>query len=326
MLRRLPWLLALLALLSIAGMYGQWAWWLDLCAHFRWQYGASAILLGVLAICLRHWSSALFALLILLFNAALIWPTAPAGQPHAPTLTNSGTVSLINANLWRDNPSNRLLIQWLQSAPADIVVLQELTAAHHAELGPVLHAQGLREVIVLPAADAFGIGVWTRLPVRSSQQRELGPFQLANIHAQLQVGDGVVDLFAVHPFPPVGAEGSAARDAHLRELSLWVNEEPRTALVLAGDFNATPWSYAVRELASTLQLDAGTHLDWPIPTWKPAAPLGLGWLLAVPIDHVMLRGGRLAEHQQGPDTGSDHRPQRVVIELAQLATSARAQR
>jgi endonuclease/exonuclease/phosphatase (EEP) superfamily protein YafD len=304
-----------LAALSIAGLFGRWAWWLDLCAHFRWQYAASALLLGVAAALLRRGRLIMSASSILLFNGMLIWPTAPAGTSRSTDASTAVVrVSLVNANLWRDNPDLAAFTEWLGANPAQIVVLQELTPAHYAALHPLLQSQGLREVIVLPANDAFGIGVWSSLQVRSAQLRELGPYSLASIHAQLLTTDGLaLDLFATHPLPPIGAAGTAARNAHLLELSAWVKEKPRAALVLAGDFNATPWSSALRDLSASLQLDAGTHLDWPTPSWKPRVPLGLGWLLAVPIDHVMLRGALLIEHQHAPDTGSDHRAQRVVM-------------
>jgi endonuclease/exonuclease/phosphatase (EEP) superfamily protein YafD len=251
------------------------------------------------------------AILLAGFNLWLIWPTASA---TAGSSVATEQISLINANLWRDSPNSDDFRAWLQANPADIVVLQELTPAHLTAIGPVLQAQGMRDVIVVPAEDAFGIGVWSRLPVSKAQLRELGPFHLASIHTQLRTAAGnTLDLFAVHPFPPIWAAGTAARDAHLRELSTWVHEAPRSTLILAGDFNATPWSAALRELSASLQLDAGTHKQWPWPTWKPATPLGLGWLLAVPIDHVLLRGAALHTHELGPDTNSDHRPQRVVV-------------
>src|SRR5690606_10386601 len=85
--------------------------------------------------------------------------------------------------------------------------------------------------------------------------------------------------------------------------------------ILAGDFNATPWSHSVRSVAEAggLRL-AGrvgpTWLDRRLPDW-------LRPLVGLPIDHVMVKGGVLADPPQRlPWAGSDHLP--VLLDFSLL--------
>ncbi|NVB79509.1 MAG: EEP domain-containing protein [Kofleriaceae bacterium] len=85
------------------------------------------------------------------------------------------------------------------------------------------------------------------------------------------------------------------------------------ALVIAGDFNMTPWSSAYRALARGLKSATRFARTWPAP-----APV-------VPIDHILYRG-RLELLQGGAWTdggarsASDHLP--IVAELAHVPLAA----
>jgi len=78
-------------------------------------------------------------------------------------------------------------------------------------------------------------------------------------------------------------------------------------LVLAGDFNSTSWSYALRGFAAEAGLKRQDHT---VPTY-PTRYYIWGWrdtLPFLPIDHVMTRGG-IAVHElyAGDPAGSDHK-------------------
>jgi endonuclease/exonuclease/phosphatase (EEP) superfamily protein YafD len=80
-------------------------------------------------------------------------------------------------------------------------------------------------------------------------------------------------------------------------------------LLVMGDFNSTPWSYALRGFVSGNGLVRHTHnlLTFPMRWWYAD-----GWndtLPFLPLDHVMTRGD-IAVHELhlGGRTGSDHLP------------------
>ena len=79
-------------------------------------------------------------------------------------------------------------------------------------------------------------------------------------------------------------------------------------LIVAGDFNASQWSYAMQNLsqqarvANILRLFDFTKTSSPFP------------LLGLPIDHVLVSPDwEVAQVQYGDKGGSDHLP--IVVDL-----------
>ena len=81
-------------------------------------------------------------------------------------------------------------------------------------------------------------------------------------------------------------------------------------LIVAGDFNCTPWSPFFSDLLAATGLHDSALGFGVWPTWNSSLlPLGLK------IDHVLVTGGVVARnHQVGADVGSDHFP--VIVDLA----------
>ncbi len=82
-------------------------------------------------------------------------------------------------------------------------------------------------------------------------------------------------------------------------------EEP---LLVAGDFNSTPWSYCLKRFAQNKGLTRQTRdlptfpKLWYFDEWRKTPAV-------LPLDHVMTRGGVLVtDLHTGPATGSDHLP------------------
>ncbi len=77
-------------------------------------------------------------------------------------------------------------------------------------------------------------------------------------------------------------------------------------LIVAGDFNSTPYSYALKNLTARAGLD---RIAIGIPTWPapPTYPFPMpAWLQ---LDQVMSRGEIIATPARtGPSGGSDHYP------------------
>ena len=115
-----------------------------------------------------------------------------------------------------------------------------------------------------------------------------------------------VSVASVHlhwPYPFSQASQIDRLEVRLRDI-------PRPVLV-AGDFNAAPWSHAVSRIADATDTAVAGGLRFtffiaPI-RWAPS--------IAMPIDHILLPGGfSPAAIRVGPGPGSDHRS--VVARLA----------
>ncbi|MCC0030309.1 MAG: endonuclease/exonuclease/phosphatase family protein [Brucellaceae bacterium] len=86
---------------------------------------------------------------------------------------------------------------------------------------------------------------------------------------------------------------------------------PRRSAVIAGDFNAAPWSAAMRSIA-----DASGATVSPGATWLGfGLPQALRPLAGLPIDHVLVKGAApLEKPWRLGDAGSDHLP--VMLRFA----------
>ncbi len=87
-------------------------------------------------------------------------------------------------------------------------------------------------------------------------------------------------------------------------------------LVLAGDFNSTPWSYTLRRFVTeahmvrhTFNLPTFPTLWYYLGDWRPTWPI-------LPIDHVMTRGDIVVHGlETGDPSGSDHLPVIVTFSV-----------
>jgi endonuclease/exonuclease/phosphatase (EEP) superfamily protein YafD len=90
-------------------------------------------------------------------------------------------------------------------------------------------------------------------------------------------------------------------------------------LIVVGDFNSTPWSYAMKgfEAATGLKRETRSLLTYPLAVTVPRriSPTELLRLAPfLPLDQVFERGVTVTELHRGPDTGSDHLP--VIFSFA----------
>jgi endonuclease/exonuclease/phosphatase (EEP) superfamily protein YafD len=108
----------------------------------------------------------------------------------------------------------------------------------------------------------------------------------------------------------VSPRRAAARNAELRELAVR-SAAIQGPLVVAGDFNITPYSpFFIDWLAASGLTDSrrGRTLSISWPTWLPWA--------GIPIDHVAVNSGfAIVSHRPLANFDSDHYG--VLVELAQ---------
>lgn len=300
-----------LALLpAVAGYAGDWHWLLDLCAHFRWQY-AVVLALGMLpALLLRK-----RGLVVLLLAGSLLngWSlvrasgTASEAVQARATATNSAWKLLV-VNVHVGLVDATPLLQLIERESPDVIGIIELSPALDQALRvlderfPVHRSQ--------PRDDPFGIGLWTRWPGSTIEILGTPPlgFPTLVLHgAQAEP----TRLWLVHPFPPISAEAAGWRDQQLAHVASLIGHDPR--VLVAGDFNATPWSAAYRSFRGSTGLLDSSAGQLPWPTWFTGSAAGS--VLALPIDHVLHgTGWRVLDRRIGPDIGSDHRP--LIVSFA----------
>jgi endonuclease/exonuclease/phosphatase (EEP) superfamily protein YafD len=128
--------------------------------------------------------------------------------------------------------------------------------------------------------------------------------------ADLALGERTLTVVGVHPSSPSPKDPSDTRQRNL-QLGYLADllEGTRGPVVVAGDFNTTPWSPFFQDLVATAGLRNAANGHGCIGTWPTWF-----WPAQIPIDHILVKGPiAVASMGRGSRTGSDHYP--VVADL-----------
>jgi endonuclease/exonuclease/phosphatase (EEP) superfamily protein YafD len=303
---REPWtvcvlLIALgLAAFTVAALLRSDAWLVDLVESFRPHLLVAAIVGLALAPTIRGaWRRATIAMFVgcLVVNGATIVGTVRAATPPPQEARGGIRLKIVTANLLWSNAQHQRLRDWLRAEAPDIVVTQETTTRWAIEIDRL---DGLLPHRRLPGP-LDDLAILSRHPFDMTEApaiRTHGTLAMARI----AIGHRSLDLMALHASVPASPAGRAARDAMFEDIARFARRT-RHPLIVAGDFNATPWNRSMRAMVRESPLRHAPGF-WR-PTWTAYVPHWMG----IPIDHVLAASDcRVVDRRVGPDIGSDHRP------------------
>jgi endonuclease/exonuclease/phosphatase (EEP) superfamily protein YafD len=287
---------AVVVLVSLLPLGARLTWLLELTTHFRVQYLAATLVLLLLLAVRRRWRVCLALAAAGLVSAVPLLPYLPL----APTATASRAVAplrVLTVNISFRQFSPRRLLAIIREANPDVVIAQEYTP-YAAEVLAALDTD-FPHHFKLPAEGAFGIALWTRLELESA-----GPFALGRmpaIEARVRSPQGTFTVLGVHLNAPTSPRRAAARDRELVELAAR-SAAVAGPLVVAGDFNITPYSPLYGDwLAASGLTDTRRQRTLSV-SWPAILPI-----LGIPIDHVAVSPNfDILAHHRLPSFDSDH--------------------
>ena len=290
-------LLGLAALHVALGDTAMWAVWFH--ALTPWLYlGVLPFL--VLALLRRRPRQATSGACVLVAWGIFSRPPLPsAALPEGTSLRFvSGNALMVNAT------PDRWVDEVLAFEP-DVLVVQEFTPDIQAALAGRF-AQSREH----PAWHSFGVGLYSRYPIRSEEVVRIGGVDWQR--AEIDVDGQGVTVWNVHTLPPFTSHNHRMWLSQVATLTA-AAEAHDGPLIVGGDFNLTRHHASYGVLTGPL---TDAHRDcgrWVASTW-PANGTVLPWLPRIRLDHVFLRGGvRCAAIREGVGAGSDHRP--LVVDL-----------
>ncbi len=317
--RRFAWLvLALSAGAVVLGLLGRYVPELDLVANARGHL-IGLIIAALLALWLNYRPVLIIALgaFLTLAAHALIaqqseFPLIGAAQAAAGSSpADQASWTVLTLNTWHHHPDQDGLAEYLVGSRADVLVL--------TEFGP--NKLGLLRALeaVYPyrkdCADLWdcSLAVLSRHPFDASGQASATEASPARIWVRFGAGAQQLTI--------VGAQlTDALRWPRLHRLQMADLGDMARAIdgqvLVAGDFNATPWSASYELFASRSGLS-------PMGRFLPSYPAGEKSLPQLAIDHMFGSGGiTFQQVWLGPDVQSTHRPLLARITLPGDALAA----
>jgi endonuclease/exonuclease/phosphatase (EEP) superfamily protein YafD len=291
-----PALVLALGAVTLVSLFGRNRWPIELIQHFRPHLILASGALAALALLLGirwEWAAITFGLALVNYAAlpAPRWTRPDSAAASQPGLT------VVWANVWAKKPALERTLDWAKAQKADLILIAEYPRGMepadamkddypHRVAGPPQ-----------PAGQTYStrVVVLSRVPLAGATvQPGPGPHERSFVTFQVAVGEAMLNVVAIHPTAPNSAKLLAERDRQIDMLA----GHAREPFLIAGDFNATPWSPAFAKIPGRR---IGSYLFKP--TWLSGLPM-----LGLPIDHMTTSHDvRTSAYVVGPSLGSDHR-------------------
>jgi endonuclease/exonuclease/phosphatase (EEP) superfamily protein YafD len=305
------------ATLALLALFGFAVPELDLLNHAQILL-LPAIAVGIVLVALLTRGKLRDAVLIYCFmglaaSAQVVIPEAFGGLQQRPVAAGA-TIRMMTHNLFGLNYRMDQVSRAIFSEDPDIIVFQEYFGEQASGLHPLL-TQRYPYFVRCQGGKRANLGLYSRLPFDVAEDGQCPDNayvtdRTAHILARFMSEDGkpftVLTSHMDWPFPV------ARQHAQLAQLADVVSDIDGP-LVLAGDFNSTPWSYTLRDFVADTGLVRETMnlLTYPmrwfyLRAWRDTLPF-------LPLDHVMTRGLTVHKLHAGEPTASDHLP--VVFEF-----------
>lgn len=286
---------ALAGLLTIFSLLGAWLPAADSVAHFRFHLAAITATATIPLALGRRWRFAGLAGLITIVGVAGMGPALPSWG-SAKASVDPRSITLVQLNLLYLNSKPQAVADFIREQNADIVTFQEVSKRSSQALD--LLAADYPYTVRCPFGSVGGVAVLSRLPT------------VPGVSHGCVEGKGLTWIRVL-----AGAKPVSVASLHLHWP--WPFRQPRQIqkledhlaaipqpVLLAGDFNAAPWSHAASRVATATDTRVAPGLrftyDIRINRWIPPVP--------VPIDHILTsRQIETVDLRLGRGPGSDHR-------------------
>lgn len=299
------------------GAISRWADAINYLTPVWFGIGLSAAAIAALALPGRLRWAGVAAIVLLLSTGGInllhgAGAHATGGQP---------TLTIVQFNVSKGNRDPAGAAAWILAQKADLVVLEEAAlrgaaiktrlSATYPHATDCLGDAGRCSTVILSrqapvAAEGLALGDpenrKTLSAVRARFVDAAGPFTVVGIHLR-------------RPWPYDDQTNDIARLSQLLEL------EDQSRLIVVGDFNQPPWTFAMRRQDEAMRIPrlTGRLATWPIGR-VPIGGLSLPLPALLPIDHAYAgKRWRLVTSRRGPDLGSEHRP--LFVALADAPSS-----
>jgi endonuclease/exonuclease/phosphatase (EEP) superfamily protein YafD len=231
----------------------------------------------------------------------------------ASSVNENSRVSIIIANVLIDNRDADGLLAIVREHKPDMLLVMEVNDWWIENLKALDSTFAHR--VKIPADNAYGMALYSRLPLGEIEKTYLNHDDVPSIHARVALPSGQSFMFhGVHPVAPVPStqypDNVGRREVALIKVGRMVRQHGRPAIV-AGDFNDVSWSRTSR----LFEIDGGLNnvrLGRGLYNSFDATSPIMRW----PLDHFFVSDAfGLIDLKRLPSFGSDHFPMYAQLVL-----------
>jgi endonuclease/exonuclease/phosphatase (EEP) superfamily protein YafD len=254
----------------------------------------------------------ILALAAITICAGLMAPELIAALTAGRAAPTGQVIKVIQFNLWGSNADPVATAQWIAAQDADIVVVEEVIYGSAGIPQMVAKTYPYRTTCAPPQECTTYILSKERPTAEGAYPSPDSEGKHSGAWARFGAGDRAFAVMGLHKLWPAPPGPQQAQSRYFAKAS---NAFDRSSLIVAGDFNSTPWSFSLRQQGALLGLERRSRFlfSWPVQPYsrhKLLMPFSL-----MPIDHIFAgKDWRTVSVQLGPRLGSDHLP--VVAVLA----------
>jgi endonuclease/exonuclease/phosphatase (EEP) superfamily protein YafD len=278
----------------------------DAFAHFRMHLAVVMAISAVPALFLGLWREGLMSIVLALTALATVLvaspaPSAEAETPAQPTETTAQPeYKLMQLNLRYDNARQADVIRLIAREMPDVITLQEVSTSWRPKLRAI-EARYPYNLYCPTTKHIGGVAILSRRPFAMGTTPQCVGNSLMGL-ARIDFGGRSATIAALHlewPWPFEQASNVEEMRPYFQRL--------QGPMIVAGDFNAVPWSQTLKTITEVSKTHSAEGLR---PSWFISGKLAraAGWI-GLPIDHVLVSEritGTQVETLQ--PAGSDHLP------------------
>ncbi len=237
------------------------------------------------------------SILLLLSLIAFLTIDFTSGKISFSEEKRRGEITLLQLNLKYSNQSFKKISNLIKEHRPDILVLQEVSETNRKTIDSF--AERYPHRVHCPFAAIGAVAVLSRLPVTDNDDHGCAVNEgLGWLRIKIEETEITIASLHLHwPYP-------FGQDKQIKALKTILQGLPQP-VILAGDFNAAPWSHAVTQIAkaTNTQVVGGLRFTLQKSLFRGLIPIRL------PIDHLLTpKNIAIREIMTGANVGSDHLP------------------
>ena len=155
-------------------------------------------------------------------------------------------ISLMVSNVLQDNKNYSGCLKEIDRVNPNIVLLLETDAKWEKETNSL--SEKFPYEVKVPLENKYGMLLYSKLELSNTSVQFMVEDDIPSIHTEVLLPSGqVVQLFSVHPTPPVPNENPTSKERD-KELLLVADlaKESKLPVIVIGDLNDVAWSYTTQ--------------------------------------------------------------------------------